>query len=522
MGSNFYPTQLRSFVNKLHGFSQTTVKLTPLSGTLSAGPRQTITVSLPPNSLILPESFTMWARATTSGNLQNPVPNLPGTILAAATAATTPTVQLPNNAESLIQSLAITANGQPLDSGPGNNYNQLFNLLADVQLGGKKSERAIAQLGADIPSQTWNGPPATVAGPSSSQFGNNLPVPTIYTGTNFNNPGTPLPNPPAGAGTFNNNNSQCIALSNWLGMLSSTELIDTDLLGDVRIAITLADTNLLCIDNYTTDYNTISYALNNLFFTVNTISLSPEFYQAQAMFLEKGGVLQRKMSIWYSFSGAVVQGSKGPLIPIGAAATPVTGQYAEPNNIPPGMPTQTVNFSLASSSVDLLIGTMLTVPDNTHPWLARYEQIPGGRDFSLQSVGRGLAFKRPGYHLSSYQFSVNNVTIPNFRVDMNDAWQHAQIAMGLSNELIQGTDPRINHMDKWTQAFWFCACSLAALAPADVRLISGYDSRGSNAQFSWDIVGSANNNFYSARPTVFAKCSSVLRIARNRNLEVVS
>ena len=512
MGSNFYPTQLRSFVNKLHGFSQTTVKLTPLSGTLSAGPRQTITVSLPPNSLILPENFTMWARATTSGRLQVPVPNLPGALPGAAVLAATPTVQLPNNAESLIQSLAITANGQPLDLGPGNNYNQLFNLLADVQLGGKKGERSIAQLGGDVPAAVYgpNGPTAANPPGSSTQFGNNLPVPTIYT----TNTGTTNP------GTFDGNNAQCIALSNWLGMLSSTELIDTDLLGDVRIAITLADTNVLCIDNYTTDYNSISYALNNLFFTVNTISLSPEFYQAQAMFLEKGGVLQRKMSVWYSFSGAVVQGTKGPLVPIGAA-TPFTGQYGEPI-LQGGMPTQTVNFSLASSSVDLLIGTMLTVPDNTHPWLARYEMGPLGRDFSLQSCGRGLAFKRPGYHLSSYQFSVNNVTIPNFRVDMNDAWQHAQIAMGLSNELIQGTDPRINHMDKWTQAFWFCACSLAALAPADVRLISGYDSRGSNAQFSWDIVGNTGNNFYSVRPTVFAKCSSVLRIARNRNLEVVS
>jgi len=151
--------------------------------------------------------------------------------------------------------------------------------------------------------------------------------------------------------------------------------------------------------------------------------------------------------------------------------------YLEPN-VPGGVPTQTVNFSLASQSVDLLIGTMITVPDNTHPWLARYEMISAGRDFSNGSVGRGLAFKRPGYHLSSYQFSVNNVTIPNFRVDVNDAWQHAQIAMGLSNELIQGTNPNITHMDKWTQAYWFCACSLAALAPADVRLISGYDSRG--------------------------------------------
>jgi hypothetical protein len=461
----------------------------------------------------------MWARATTSGRLQTPPPNLPGAQAAAAVVATSPTVQLPNNAESLIQSLAITANGQPLDSGPGNLYNQLFNLLADVQLGGKKSERAIAQLGGDVPSTIYGG---NAANPnpsgSSTQFLNNLPVPTIYT-----NP-TGGTNPPPGTftspGMFDGNNAQCIALSNWLGMLSSTELIDTDLLGDVRIAITLADTNVLCIDNYTTDYNTISYALNNLFFTVNTISLSPEFYQAQALFLEKGGVLQRKMSVWYSFAGAVVQGTKGALVPV-AGPTATTGQYSEPI-LQGGMPTQTVNFSLASSSVDLLIGTMLTVPDNTHPWLARYEMIPGGRDFSLQSVGRGAAFKRPGYHLSSYQFSVNNVTIPNFRVDMNDAWQHAQIAMGLSNELIQGTDPRITHMDRWTQAFWFCACSLAALAPADVRLISGYDSRGSNAQFSFDIQGTNGNNYYSVRPTVFAKCSSVLRIARNRNLEVVS
>jgi hypothetical protein len=172
--------------------------------------------------------------------------------------------------------------------------------------------------------------------------------------------------------------------------------------------------------------------------------------------------------------------------------------------------------------VDLLIGALLTVPDNTHPWLGRFEMITAGRDFSLMSMGRGLAFKRPGYHLVDYQFSVNNVTIPNFRVDLNDAWQNAQIAMGLSNELIQGTNPNITHMDKWTQGYWFCACSLAALAPADVRLIAGYESRGSNANFSWDITGNNGNNYYACRPTVFAKTSSTLRIGRNRMLEMVN
>jgi hypothetical protein len=194
-----------------------------------------------------------------------------------------------------------------------------------------------------------------------------------------------------------------------------------------------------------------------------------------------------------------VQGTKQALVPVAGAATPISGMYQEPI-LPGGNPTQTVNFSLAPQSVDLLVGTILTVPDNSHPWLARYEMIPGGRDFSLGSVGKGLAFKRPGYHLSSYQFSVNNVTIPNFRVDMNDAWQHAQIAMGLSNEVIQGTNFNITHMNKWSQAYWFCACSLAALAPANVRLISGYESRGSNANFSWDVTGKDGNNFYACRP----------------------
>jgi hypothetical protein len=62
----------------------------------------------------------MWARAQTSGNLQNPVPNQPGTTLALAVPVTGVVVQLPNNAESLIQSVTVTANGQNLDAGPGN------------------------------------------------------------------------------------------------------------------------------------------------------------------------------------------------------------------------------------------------------------------------------------------------------------------------------------------------------------------------------------------------------------------
>jgi hypothetical protein len=81
--------------------------------------------------------------------------------------------------------------------------------------------------------------------------------------------GTSASNP----GTFDGNNQQVLSISNWLGFLSSTEVIDTDLLGDVRVLITLADTNVLVIDNYSTDYRTINYSLNRLYFSVNTINV---------------------------------------------------------------------------------------------------------------------------------------------------------------------------------------------------------------------------------------------------------
>jgi hypothetical protein len=61
--------------------------------------------------------------------------------------------------------------------------------------------------------------------------------------------------------------------------------------------------------------------------------------------------------------------------------------YQEPT-VPGGVLKQTVHFSLASQSVDLFIGTMITDLDNTHPWLTRYEMIPAGRDFSLKLLGK--------------------------------------------------------------------------------------------------------------------------------------
>jgi hypothetical protein len=143
----FYPQNLKSFINRLEGYSAQTVKMVPLAGRLDAGPRSQITVELPPASLIMPDTFTMWGKLTTTGTGYT-VAGLSPT----GAAPTNPTVLPPVNVESLINSVQVTINSLVVDNGPGQLYGQLFNCIGDITLGGKKPERAILQLGKDIPS----------------------------------------------------------------------------------------------------------------------------------------------------------------------------------------------------------------------------------------------------------------------------------------------------------------------------------------------------------------------------------
>lgn len=228
-----------------------------------------------------------------------------------------------------------------------------------------------------------------------------------------------------GAGVYDSTRAQQFAISNWLGMLNSEEAIDTDILGDVRVTLTLADTQVLAINELTTNPTSISYTLSGVYFSITTLSLAPE--QAQALFLDRMGTIERKMNLWWAFQGSVIAGTN----------------YGQQGQIPgtqltAGSPTTTVNFSLSSQSVDLLLGAFLTVPDTSKPWLCRYDADQNYFQFGT-SAFKGLAFKRPGNFVQDYQFSVNNVAIPSYRIAASEAFQHLLIQLNLSNETIQGT-----------------------------------------------------------------------------------
>ena len=385
---SYYPQNLKHYVNRLAGYSSTTVKLSPLAGKVNATPRSTISVSLPPSSIVLPQTFTMWFKGLTSGT---------------TTSGTgTPTVLFPQNIESVISSLQVTANSLPLDNGPGMAYNQLWNIISDLTLVGKKSERSLYQGARDIPCQAVNtaSPLTPVNAATSTTAGAIAPNPVV--------PYVPWGN--NGAGVYDATRPQQFAISNWLGMLNSEECLDTDICGDVRVNLTLADSNVCVINELTTNPASVSYTLQGVYFSITTISLAPEWYQAQAMFLEKMNTIERKMNLWWCFQGPVIPGTNAGQL----------GQSTGTANVR-GSATTTVNFSLSSQSVDLMLGAFLTVPDTSRLWLCRYDA-----DSNFFQVGtsafKGLAFKRPGNMIQDYQFSCNAVNIRPYRVAASEAF----------------------------------------------------------------------------------------------------
>ena len=479
---SFIPSNLKSFVNKLESYSAQTVKMVPLAGRLDAGPRSQISVDLPPAAAVLPDTFTMWARLTTSG---------------AGIAGANPTVLPPQHVESLLTSVQTSINSMQIDNGPGQLYGQLFNCISDITLGGKQPERAICQLGKDITSQlTTTGSAATVVNAATPN-----PIVPVFPGSTV-----------AAGGVYDAPRARQIAISNWLGFLNASggEVLDTDLCGATRITMSLADTNVLVTNELTTDPSTISYNLSNIFFTITVLSLSPEWYSTSALFLERGGKIERKLSLWWAYQGSVIPGSYAGQKGV-ATGTALTG----------GQATQTLNFSLGSQSIDLLIGTYLTVPDATRPFLCRYENNPQMVDY-LTSTGRGSAFKRPGHIVQDYAFTVNNYQLPTFRVSRDEAFMHLLTQLGLAQDTIEGTKASIDSLEKWNESHWMCAFSLSAQAPADSRLISGFSSRGTNSNFSFDVTGNGVAPLFNCRPTCFVRTSSSLLISKNRMLELVT
>ena len=372
--------------------------------------------------------------------------------------------KFPVNIESVIERLEVEINGQLLGGGCAY-YNQLWKIIADTTFGQDVvNRRHVLQNSAK-----HEGVPGS------------------------------------------NTTDQQFAIHNWLGFLGSVKpsILDTSLLGNVRIRLTLASPQILLCD--ATAQNQ-TYMLNDIFFSVDTVSIDDGiFYNMHQQFLASGGVYELPFNNYFSFTS--------------------TGGFS-----------QTLKFSLSTQSLNRTWGTF-TLGGS----YATHLVTGGASAYNLfGNTGTSSYFTRIGNgeitchdastpatqtlyktNLQNVQFNVNGVYYPNFKPTPEQAFSLMLNSMQMSQDTLGGTNPDIKSLYTWNNGF-FVHCQEYDHGTDD--FISGIDTRGNIAQGTWETqaatqstpagagAGPGANGFQAL---VFAQTTSTLRVGAGRQLEVV-
>ena len=306
---------------------------------------------------------------------------------------------------------------------------------------------------------------------------------------------------------------ETVCISEWVGFLgeNSTRYLNTGLLGQIQIRLTLAPTSVLCPkqvavtigDAFTgtgaTSALTISYSTSNMYFTVDTVSLSPMYNANLRKRLEMGGLaLNYKEYYTFSLDGISAGASVG-------AST---------------------RFSLSSGCIDRLYGIYRD---------ANYATA-GVQGFALPNAVSVSAFTSNALRFRSYSgqtkkagvarwnYSINNVKYPQFQASWVDALAgvaYAQNKVGADN-----SGSLITSSQSFNDGVFQFPLLLCLPTAKGVSVCSGYNSRGINSTMVFQasglnipVAGGANSGSVSS--FIVAETTASLRIEVGRDLAVM-
>ena len=364
---------------------------------------------------------------------------------ATTTSTATYFTQLPRDIESIIDRMVVLVNGLQVYSGSFQQYNVLWNILLRATSGPEyQKTRALLQNSLDQTTPTANA------------------------------------------------SSQMFCINDWLGFFNAEPyIVDTSVLGDIEIQITLAPVNVLNGNTGSTNHN---YSVANQYFTIDVVSfLDPLYDEMMSAKLGSGEVLEIPYQNCFAFQN-----------------TTNTSQRFALNS-------QCVNMLLAVNRAS----TYATIADANASGTSAY--------FTYTNGGAGTGANST----LNYQWQVDNVYMPSVPIDTRDtfplnyqfvkqAFNDTNNVLGFDN-LIQSYANRIGEgltlaNARIAQAQYNHVMALNLnVSNGDDRLLSGYNSAGSNAQFFLNL-GQAPASHIT---TIFAVCSSVLRVSAGRLLEVV-
>ena len=433
-----YPRNLSNFLNRLSGYNKNNVKMNVL-GSDSAKHGQTVQVELPTNSIVDLSSLAWVFKVlyTNPGDGKK--------------------MHLPIQAETLIDRLAVEVNGQTLVN--LQNYNVLFNmLLYQSATEDYQRQRNISQ--ANMAGDAANGSCEEVTGGADATDAADIALRTRHH-----------------------------VIDSWLGFLGTAkpQFIDTSLLGNVRITITLASEGIINGDGTDTPTSR-GFELSDQFFTCDVISISDGIYDAMVdQRLASGAPIEIPFKNYFS--------------------------YTQQNGANMG---QMLNFNVASQSIDRLWATARnrSHANANHPKVA----VATPAHAIMASAHPAMRLRSCGG--KDFQFQINQTLYPNYISDKAGVWQQQlRNAMGEQGNMLSGSFS--NSLTQYQDFFFAFAVSLEHKTDSDERYMSGIDTRGAAASCHFKASAGGPGTAVANQTLVFAECTSCLKVMANKVLEVV-
>ena len=328
---------------------------------------------------------------------------------------------LPRNIESLIQRVDLEVNGSVISGCSW--HNQLFNMLIDTSMGTDcHNRRRILQNGADVVDGT-----ATPA-------------------TRF-------------------------AITNWLTLNSfSPQILDTKLLGQVRLRITLDGPG--CLAGAAGG----SFTLSDISFSIDVLSIDDGLFDAaHAAYLQGGGVYELAFRNYLSYSGAASSWS------------------------------QSTKFSVSSQSLNRV-------------WATFINQTPTGAIDS--TIANSDYFVRNGTGLANCQFSINGTYFPDYRASPDQCFFLTMSSYNMLQDVLGGVSPKMTSYTTYKDKMFAVSTKFCHDDP-DFPF-SGLDTRGNSSIGSFDSQAVTGPQGTANLTTlVFLETSSMLRVGAGRQIELV-
>lgn len=464
-----YSPSLSYFLDRLSGYSTNYFKL-QAQGSSSATANNIIRFNLPSNALLNMRTFALHFNATTDG--------------------TTAGARLPNKIDSLIERVEVSVGGVQLSAG-ANYYNVLCH--AKQALMGDRSDPVLGH-------------------------------PEIVREKKYvDNDGTLLATTANETYVATNDSTQ-FCIDHWEGFLGSCEpkVLDSSLLADIVVSIYLASNNVLCsvggvaLTNAagTTGFagtaagsqgnQAATYALNNIHATIECLGLADATYDnmVSQMIAQKGYVevpFKQYISFRDNTSSAMRFSVAAACLDRIWVAHHMNGHAAQ------GNPVAVTGFKRAGAFVDATTGGVLADVDIGKPGFENFDMN------QEKYIAKEFNFTEPPTNTKMrYQFQLNGALYPQFQASFEEMYE-------ISKSSVLGAPQKAYPLSTLKDNYSVQCIRLNMPESEYSRLLSGLDLRGVSLNGFYNL-----HNANAARDiTLFAECTSVLRIGSGKQLEVI-